>query len=137
VFDTRRVLQVQGGYYIASGVLPFVSRHVFEAVTGPKQEWWLVQTVGGLVTVIGSSLLAAARSTRPPADITVLAGGSAAVLAGIDCFYSAKRQIAPTYLIDAGAEIAIGLALLSSLRSRGRQGRVQPVTGTAQRDVSL
>ena len=38
----------QGGYYVATGVLPFVSRRAFEALTGPKREWWLVQTVGAL-----------------------------------------------------------------------------------------
>jgi hypothetical protein len=118
---TRRVLQVQGGYYLATGILPFVSRKIFEGVTGPKQEWWLVQTVGGLIAVIGASLVRAARSPNPPSDIIVLAGGSAAVLAGVDCVYSANRRIARTYLIDAGAEVAIGLALLTSLRRR-RQG---------------
>lgn len=40
---------------------------MFEALTGPKREWWLVQTVGALVTVIGGALLSAAwrRRTSP------------------------------------------------------------------------
>ena len=49
----RRTLAAQGVYYVATGAAPFVSRRAFEAVTGPKREWWLVQTVGGLVTAIG------------------------------------------------------------------------------------
>ena len=57
----RIVLLVRGGYYVATGVVPFVSRRAFEAATGPKREWWLVQTVGALVTVIGCVLLSGAR----------------------------------------------------------------------------
>ena len=41
-----RVLLAQGGYYVATGVAPFISRRLFEAITGPKSDWWLVQTVG-------------------------------------------------------------------------------------------
>jgi hypothetical protein len=37
--ERRRVLLAQGGYYVATGVLPFVSRRAFEALTGPKREW--------------------------------------------------------------------------------------------------
>ena len=36
----------------------------FERATGPKTEWWLVQTVGVLVTVVGAVLLWGARSER-------------------------------------------------------------------------
>lgn len=50
-----RVIGALGGYYVATGVAPFVSRRAFEAVTGPKREWWLVQTVGALVTAAGAS----------------------------------------------------------------------------------
>ena len=39
----RRVLALQGAYYAATGVAPFVSRRAFEAVTGPKLEWWLAR----------------------------------------------------------------------------------------------
>lgn len=118
MLDTRRVLLVQGGYYAAAGVMPFLSRRLFEAATGPKQEWWLVQTVGGLVTVIGAGLVCAARAAHPPAETVLTAGGSAAVLAGIDVAYAIKRRIAPTYLLDAGAEVAILTALAMSVRGR-------------------
>jgi hypothetical protein len=39
--DTRPILIAQGGYYVATGILPFTSRHLFEAITSPKREWWL------------------------------------------------------------------------------------------------
>ena len=61
----RSVLLAQGAYYIATGITPFVSRRLFERITGPKLEWWLVQTVGGLVTVVGGVLVSAGVHDRP------------------------------------------------------------------------
>ena len=108
----RAVLLVQGGYYVATGVLPFVSRRAFEAVTGPKREWWLVQTVGALVSVIGSALLVGAVRRRDSPELVGIAAGSAAALAAIDVVYVARRRISPSYLADAAIELALlgGLA---------------------------
>jgi hypothetical protein len=115
--DGRRVLLVQGGYYVATGVLPFVSRRLFESITGPKREWWLVQTVGGLVTVIGGALVSAALRRDTSHELIGVAMGSAATLAAIDVVYVAKGAIAPTYLIDAGAEVGLLAALAVACRS--------------------
>jgi hypothetical protein len=108
----RSVLLLQGGYYVATGVLPFVSRRAFEAATGPKREWWLVQTVGALVTVIGGVLLSDAARRRGGPEVLGLAAGSAAALAAIDVVYVARRRIAPSYLVDAAVEAGLlgGLA---------------------------
>ncbi|HWE11270.1 MAG TPA: hypothetical protein VG325_18110 [Solirubrobacteraceae bacterium] len=114
----RRVLLVQGGYYVATGLLPFLSRRAFETLTGPKEEWWLVQTVSGLVLAIGGGLLCAAVEDSPPRSVVVVAAGSAVTLAGIDLIYAGNRRIAPTYLIDAGAEAGIAAALLLGRPSR-------------------
>ena len=106
------VLRAQAGYYVATGVLPFFSRRAFERVTGPKLEWWLVLTVGALVSVVGGTLLAAARRPHQPPELLGLATGSAAALAAIDVTYVARRRISPAYLVDAAAQAAIlaGLA---------------------------
>jgi hypothetical protein len=116
VDDTRRVLLTQGGYYVATGVLPFISRWLFETLTGPKREWWLVETVGGLVTVIGGALTSAALRGDPSPEVVGLALGSAITLAGIDVVYVANRRIAPTYLVDAGAELGLVAALVVAAR---------------------
>ena len=108
---TQRVLLVQAAYYVATGLLPFVSRRGFEAVTGPKHEWWLVQTVGAIVTVIGGAVASAARQDRVTPEILGLAAGSAASLAAIDVVHVARRRIAPTYLLDAAVQIGLLLAL--------------------------
>jgi hypothetical protein len=112
----RAVLAAQGIYFVATGLAPFVSRRAFEAATGPKREWWLVETVGALVTVIGGVLLGAARRSRTTPELRGLAAGSAAALAAIDIVYVAKGRIAPTYLGDAAAELALLGGLVASRR---------------------
>ena len=100
-----------GAYYVVTGVSPFVSRTLFEAVTGPKREWWLVQTVGALVLAVGVAMLSAAARHRVTPEITGLAAGCAASLAAIDVVYVARGRIAPTYLADAVVEAAALAAL--------------------------
>src|SRR5215207_3601886 len=95
---TRPVLAAQGAYYVATGVAPFVSRRGFEAVTGPKREWWLVETVGVLVTAVGAGLIAAAARDRVTPELVAIAAGCAGGLAAIDVVYVARGRIAPAYL---------------------------------------
>ena len=123
----RAVLTAQGAYYVTTGVLPFVSRRAFEAVTGPKREWWLVQTVGALVTVVGGALLSGAYQRRITDELLAVAAGSAGSLATIDIVYVAKGRIAPTYLLDA----AVQLALLGALARRSVSGSLPAGRTTA------
>ena len=96
-----------GAYYLATGVAPFVSRRAFEAVTGPKREWWLVQTVGGIVTAVGAGMISAAARGRMTPEVVAIASGSAASLAAIDVVYSLNGRIRPVYLLDAGLQAAL------------------------------
>ena len=123
---TRPVLAAQGAYYVATGVLPFVSRRAFEAVTGPKKEWWLVQTVGALVTVVGGALIAGAARDRVTPELAAVAAGCAVSLAGIDVVYVAKGRIAPTYLADAAVQVALlaaGSTRTGAASRAARRGR--------------
>jgi hypothetical protein len=115
---TRQALLAQGIYYVATGVAPFVSRRAFEAVTGPKREWWLVQTVGLVVTAVGAGLLQAVANDRVTPELETIATGCAASLAGIDVVYVARGRIAPTYLADAAVQLAL-LAPRWTPRARG------------------
>lgn len=103
----RTSLLAQGAYYLGTGMAPFVSRRAFEAVTGPKQEWWLVETVGVLVTAVGAGVVAAAARDRVTPEITTIATGCAAGLAAIDIVYVMRGRISPAYLADAAAQIAL------------------------------
>jgi hypothetical protein len=103
----RRLMLLHGGYYVATGVAPFVSRRAFERVTGPKAEWWLVQTVGGLATTIGAALLSGAvrRSSSP--ELVGLAAGSAVTFAAVDVVHAWRGRIARSYLVDAGIQLGL------------------------------
>jgi hypothetical protein len=103
----RRVALVQSAYFAATGVAPFVSRRAFEAVTGPKKEWWLVETVGVVVTAVGASLAVAAARREGTPQAAVLGIGAAAGLGVIDVVYYKRGRLRWTYLIDAAAEAAI------------------------------
>ena len=109
----RRLIALQAGYYLATGLWPLVHMPSFEAVTGPKTDDWLVRMVGLLAGVIGAALGVAAAHGRVRApEVVVLAAGAALAFAGIDLWYALNDRISPIYLADAAAELVllIGLA---------------------------
>src|SRR5262245_41539592 len=89
---------LQGVYYLFTGLWPLVHLQSFEAITGPKTDHWLVQTVGILIAVIGSVLLLAAVRRKVPLEIIVLAVASALALAGVDLVFVLRREVSPIYL---------------------------------------
>ena len=106
--------RVQASYYLVTGVWPLVSPRTFQSITGPKREFWLAQTVGALIAVIGLTLGTAGRQERvvDTASIRILALGTALSLAAIDIVFVARRRISSIYLADAAAELAIVAAWL-------------------------
>jgi hypothetical protein len=103
----RAALQFQAAYYIGTGVWPLASRRAFEAVTGPKVDWWLVQMVGLLAATIGAAIAVGAREEPPSPAMRTLGVLSALSFAGIDIVHSARRRISPIYLGDAAIELAL------------------------------
>jgi hypothetical protein len=118
----RIVLGAQAAYYVATGAVPLVSRRLFEAVTGPKRDWWLVQTLGGVICVVGAGLASAAARDRVTPEVLGVAAGSAAVLGASDVWHVARRRIAPVYLLDAAVEGAL-LAAYAATSRPARSGR--------------
>jgi hypothetical protein len=116
----RRVLILKGGYYLATGVLPFVSRRLFEAITGPKKEWWLVQTVGAAVAAVGAGELSAAVRDPTNPEVLGIGAGCAAGLAAIDVVYAVRGRISPVYLADAAIQLA-ALAALAAASAPARR----------------
>src|SRR5262249_51641109 len=74
---------VQGLYYVLAGVWPLLNMHSFLAVTGPKTDLWLVNTVAVLLVVIGAVLLASAWRRVPLPESFLLGLGSALALTWI------------------------------------------------------
>jgi hypothetical protein len=116
----QNVAAAQAAYYLPTALAPLISRRRFEAVTGPKLDWWLVITVSSLVGVIGGVLgQAARRRDRAMAvELRLLGAGTACGLAAVDVVYVARRRISPVYLIDGG----IQLGLLAGWAVAGRRG---------------
>jgi hypothetical protein len=115
----RIVLLAQAAWYVVSGLVSVVSRDLFEAVTGPKADYWLVRMVGLLAIVIGLSVGIGARAGRGTPELMTLAIGSALAFAAIDLVYGLTGVISPVYVADGMVELSLASALLAlSLRRR-------------------
>jgi hypothetical protein len=96
---------VHAGYLLATGVWPLLHRRSFEAVTGPKQDFWLVRTVGGLAAATGAALgVSVLRGRRPP-EAVALAMASGLVFAAADV--RAARTESRVYLGDVVAQLVL------------------------------
>lgn len=108
--------KAQGAFYVATGIWPILSRRTFEAVTGPKKDFWLVKTVGVMFTVIGGALLVAGQRKRVTPEIAGLGAATAAGFVALDAWYVSRGRIAPIYLLDAVIQAAL-LARWSAVQS--------------------
>jgi hypothetical protein len=109
--QTRKILKylafVQSFYYTVYGIWPVLHIKSFERLTGPKVDRWLVKSIGLLITVIGAGVGLAGWRGRISPELKIIAGGSAAGLAGIDIYYTAKNRISKIYLLDGIAELGL------------------------------
>jgi peptidoglycan/LPS O-acetylase OafA/YrhL len=116
----RFVAKIQGVFYAASGVWPWVHGDSFQKVTGYKADFWLAQTVGLLVLVIGGVLYLAARADRLTREIVLLAMLSAAGLLLVDVYTQFQPHTTRAYILDALAEA--GLLIAWTLTGRTHAG---------------
>ncbi|MCC6861118.1 MAG: hypothetical protein IT158_21295 [Bryobacterales bacterium] len=121
----RLLTLFQGVYYATAGLWPLLHMPSFLWMTGPKQDLWLVNTVGVLVAVIGSVLLLAGLRNAIRLEVRVLAAASAAGLGAIDFYYGLTGRIWPVYLLDGVAEaILLGLWIVLSFWRFGSGARL-------------
>lgn len=113
---SRLVLLVQAGYYLVGGLVPIVLPRAWERLTGPKADWWLVNTVGWLTAVIGATLGAQALEHRRGVGTGVLQRGVALAFIGVDAYYVARGRISRVYLVDAAWQTLLLAASLGWLR---------------------
>jgi hypothetical protein len=112
--SSRNIALAQSAYFVTTGVAPFISRRFFERVTGRKRDWWLVQTVGALLTGVGGTLGASAARGGIRPEVRLLGATTASTLAAIDIVHVARRRISPVYLADAAVELAFTALWLAS-----------------------
>lgn len=105
-------------FYILTGVWPLIDIETFMMVTGPKEDLWLVRTVGLLITATGITLFLAARRNEINSSIAWLAILNALFLAGVDIFYTSLHVIPRVYLLDAAVEIVIAGIWIYFLRKK-------------------
>jgi hypothetical protein len=103
----RAVALAQAAYLVPGALWPLLSRRSFEAVTGTKKEWWLVQNVALLAGAAGVALAVAGARRRVVPETVVTGAGSAAAFAAIDLVYLRRGRLRWTYGFDAAAEIAL------------------------------
>ena len=108
----RLLLRLTGGFYFLTGVWPVAHIHSFMEVTGPKNDIWLVKTVGLLIAALSIGMLRASFRNYVQPDLIIVLLGFAAFLTAVDIYYNITDVIAPVYLADAVAEMLLILIWL-------------------------
>jgi hypothetical protein len=98
--------RAQGAFCVASGLWPLLHRRSFEAVFGPKRDYWLAATVALLLIGNGTAQLTAPSTAAGVASARNLGTATALGLASSDLVNVGRGRISRTYLIDAAAELA-------------------------------
>src|SRR5947208_2415794 len=109
--DTLSV--AHGLFNLSTGLWPVFHRRSFEAVTGPKADFWLVRTVGLLIANSGLAMTFAGLRRRVTPEIVTLGAGVAGSLMAVDLIYAGSGRISKIYLADAAIEAALTAAWLS------------------------
>ena len=109
VYLLRALPWLQGAYYLIFGIWSLLSITSFMDLTGPKNDVWLVKTVGSLLIVSGLAIIAAAVRKRMPIEIVIVGAGNAIALAGIDLVYVFTKTIPAIYMLDAAVEIVFAV----------------------------
>ncbi|KAA9345679.1 hypothetical protein [Adhaeribacter soli] len=108
----RFLLRLHGIFYFLTGIWPVVHIHSFMAVTGPKNDIWLVKTVGLTIVACSLGMIGASFRKYVQPDVILIVLGFAAFLTLIDIYYTMTDVIAPVYLADAAVEMLFILAWL-------------------------
>lgn len=98
MIGARRLAALHAAYYVATGLWSIVHRRSFEAVSGPKRDYWLVRTVGALAIAVGAALgVAAASGRRREGAVLAIGSGLAFVASDVQ----AARASSRVYVADA------------------------------------
>jgi hypothetical protein len=107
-------------YFVIGGLWAIVGRRSFEAITGPKVDYWLVRTVGGLLAATGGAIGLAGASQRITPEIRWLAVATSAVLTLVDIIGTATGRVRRVYLLDAVANLVLIGGWLGTTRAGHR-----------------
>ncbi len=102
--------KLHGTYCVVGGLWPLLHMASFEAVTGPKEDDWLVRSVAGILFVVGAVLLREGFRGRVSTGVRTMAGGVAAVLGIVAVVSSLAGFISWLYFIDGLFHLAFSVA---------------------------
>lgn len=102
--QARPPAYIQGVYWVITGLWPLIDRHSFEWATGPKADFWVVQLVGLLLAVIGTTMILARARDHLTMEIGFLAMGATLAVIVICVAYASRERIADIYFVEAGFE---------------------------------
>lgn len=98
---------------MATGAWPLFHLKSFAAVTGPKEDEWLVKTIAWIFILSGAQLWRSADE----ADARLLGLGWPAIIGGADIYYTLiRKRIRNVYLLDAVLQAGFILAWLMPSR---------------------
>lgn len=126
------VLGIQGSYYVLTGIWPFMHLSSFEAVTGPKNNIFLLHMVSALIIVIGIALLLSIRQEKTR-SIIFLATGSPLAFMVIEIIY--RAQIHWVYFLDFAVEVIL-LAAIGYGYFRYKKGEQENPASSTPNDTS-
>lgn len=98
------ILISHAAYILLTGIWPIVDIRSFMMVTGPKEDIWLVKTVGALLIPVALCMLSYLRITTSKWPVIILAIGISIAFMCIDIYYATTDVISDIYLADAAAE---------------------------------
>lgn len=107
VTASSRVWLAHALYFVLGGLWAILGRRSFEAITGPKTDYWLVRTVGGLLAATGAVIGLAGTRERITPEVRWLAISTSGVLVAVDVIATVIGRIRPVYLLDAAANLAL------------------------------
>ncbi len=126
--------RAQGLFNVVGGLWPIVSLRSFEAVFGPKSDVPVQMASGGLFLTTGIALLTAPATEAGIEHARRVGVAAAATYLVIDLIYVPKRELRPTYLLDAAMELGWLYAWWRTRRRRPDD--VQSAAHTQQVDVT-
>lgn len=91
-------------------------------MTGPKQDFWLVQTLGLLIAAVGTALLVSSAREGLSPEAATLGVGSAAALGGAGAVFALRGRISKVYLAEAALEALLIAAW--GLAGQTRRGKI-------------
>ena len=108
----RAVLAAHAAYFGLGGLWPLLHYRSFEAVTGRKEDDWLVKTVAALMLASTVATAASLARPRPAEEARLVALGGSAALGWSAAWYALRGRVSRIYLADAAVEATLVAALL-------------------------